>query len=242
MSTMNAIVAPGQVSVLTDAAIYDWRTGILTSIESKAFVPEGINAVVSTRGLKIVNQIMQCAFDGLRSKSFDEFRDLYLEKTVSALKFLMDTIAPGHDYEVMISGWSDENNRGEILFWHTYKNAEWPAAYDVILSEDAIFQGVEYDFSANDLSTFDPRIDGVALIEHGRGERYDLSLGSMSNAVIGYAIGGFIELHTVTANGVTSEVIHRFNDRVGEMIDPFAEDQPDVAASASVSFCDALAA
>ena len=62
-----------------------------------------------------------------------------------------------------------------------------------------------------DPASFDVRIDGLTLLEAERAEPFEGGH---------YAVGGFAELTTVTAQGVVKETLHHWNDKIGHRIAP----------------------
>lgn len=227
MSTINTIITPSKVYMMTDAATYDARTGILKSIAPKAFRIGNINAAFSSRGTDVLNILLEKYFDALPAKSYDDLRRNYINKAADEIDAIVNAYMGGRGYEVVIAGWSDERDAGEVLAWQT--TGKWDhlpvgkigVYFDGILTcgtEPEKFEGIE---KAED---FCPVKHGIPAIEHARRMSDDLSLGELPEPVIGHGIGGYIQLTTVTRRGVTREKIHEWPDVVGERIDPFAFD------------------
>jgi hypothetical protein len=128
---------------------------------------------------------------------------------------------------VFYAGWSDRAKRLAMSmtysdprtchrqFWHEYDMpamAVGPAPPARNLGEAFVKR-----FTDNP-DSFDPRRDGLALIEamrrHCRCEDEGRSY---------YAIGGYLQHTTITRDEITTAIIHHWPDELGERIDPKAE-------------------
>jgi hypothetical protein len=224
MTALNTVQHADAMHVLTDGARYD-IDGRFVGFSPKVWSLPHINAVVSSRGPRIflpaIVEMLGCV-----GTSFDDLK----EKIVPFLRKSWDTLldhADFHDFgpdaDVVVAGLS-ETRGPEAYLITSHENYGRPSWLITDMEGLSIAPGNE-EIHAEVLKLFppgtqaseiDPVRDGIRLMEIQR------------NAIVPVAgaagrelrtVGGFIQLTSVTADGISSRIIHRWNDRVGERLD-----------------------
>ncbi|MFG1399914.1 hypothetical protein [Roseixanthobacter pseudopolyaromaticivorans] len=209
---MLSVVQSDRIHVLSDAAIYDRRTGVLTDLAMKILPLPRANAVFSSRGSAEAFAWFWAACSLTNYEGHDGFRraadDVWEE---------FQRIAPGVSCEVMVAGWSDAAGRGEVLYRCAEQIHEGlpPGAW-YVLGDVAAF-GFDLDV---DPASFDPVVDALPAFQHARREVNDLSFGR-GEPVWGHGVGGWVS-HVVVAPGgePECETLHMWPDVVGDRIEP----------------------
>lgn len=210
MSAVCTFVTPSGVHIMADAAFYD-EAGVIQGFAPKLHRVPRTNAVFSSRGKGMAFDAFHNACEAVEYDGFDGFR------RASAEVFdLYDATMGDLAGEIIVAGWSEENQRGEVLFRHTHQRANTVAGVTYLMGQRAGF-GIDYEALGTE---FD--VDrAVAAFEAARRQPEDLSCGERA-PVMGHAVGGFISLATVTADRILwTGIVHRWpEDRVGEKIVP----------------------
>lgn len=209
MTAVNVIQQPHRVIILTDGASYD-RRGVLHEIGQKCSDVPGREMVVATSGSVKLRRDMLI----LLPRHFEN----------------IDDVAKGGDafFRSYMDAWRDDFARAGRT-GGLFVVAGWSTVVDapiyVLYSEDrhdaskTEFRISPYSMTmpnsagrpAIDRSTFDPRTDGLALMEHQRRDRTDG----------GFLVGGHVQLTEITRAGISHEIIRVWNeDVVGERIRP----------------------
>jgi hypothetical protein len=123
-------------------------------------------------------------------------------------------------HELVIAGWSDKNHRPEVYLEAGHGLGTAVARGVLYRADGPLLGGPVTDLGravAVDPEAFDPERDGVPIFEAMRSMRLRLDE-TQPDTAVGHGVGGFVELVTITRDGVEREIIHRWPDRVGEKI------------------------
>lgn len=213
MSAMMVVATGKEAHMVADGAFYD-GSGTLTGTAPKIYEVPGTKAVFSSRGAKIVFPLFIAACNYVELKSFDDLR-AHAGEVFYQFDILMSELAPGYSCEILIAGWSDTEGRAEVLYRQTHGKLGEAAEPGTVYRLGSVSAfGVEYDSAVFD------RNAALSALEKARATPVDLTCGEAAEAVMGYSIGGHIDLATVTADGIAIERIHEWPDRIGEKIRP----------------------
>lgn len=212
MTAINVLVQPDAVHLLTDGTVYD-DAGIVQQIGSKVVYSERIKLALTTSGRTDARLLLPWLeqFAGLREARAAQ------QNVLAALPGVMwelrernrnerPDLEHENDFQVFVALWSIEHDQPEAL----------------LLSTEREYVGGSYEpFSfapVNRVNTphmamawNDVERDGLAIIEAQRRFAWPNGL---------HYVGGFAELTTVMAAGVTQRRLIEWPDRVGEMIIP----------------------
>lgn len=228
MTAINIFLQEKRAVVMTDALFIDFRTGRPVMIQDKCAVAPGTAMVVAARGDWRVPQGI--AADLAR---YYANIDQLIEDEGDSVRSLYDAWLHGSGLEVMFApvqimvvGWSEEFGRPRGALVHladTWAFAEIDPAEGMAapLPDDRELDrlaalGVEPG-SDWDLLSFDPLAHGVPFMEAQRRMKLPLPNGTGRQV---HSVGGHILLTEVTADGVRQEIIHRWEDSLGEPIAP----------------------
>jgi hypothetical protein len=221
LSAILAITRSDACFLLTDAAVYT-DDGTLTDIRSKQAVFEDLRMAASCRGNLAAIDLFSIAI-GYNYGDFDAVRR-DAPGIFKAVDAVIETFAPGRIYEIVVVGWSDERKRGEAVYHATH--GKHPDGYNrngPTLITDAFlpFGHFDTEFPENAID-FDPVAHGVPAFESARAALVEVNGGYYGGEIFGHTVGGFVQSTIVTSQGVTTDVIHNWSDRIGEKICPVA--------------------
>ena len=221
MSACNIILHSDAVHVMTDGACFlPSRPLEPFAFAAKAWVMPHLNAVAVNTGPSafspLVAQILSFAssFDGILDASWDGLRAAF------------DQFPDLPDFSVMVAGFSESNGpsafrvaSGRKCSQHRDGSVTWFEPWSAVSLPKLSFVPGGADLSAEvaariegakSADDFDPITDGVWLIERQRASRLA-------------GVGGFVQLTSVTRDGITSRVIHRWPEDVSIMRDVQAQ-------------------
>jgi hypothetical protein len=208
MSALIGVCATNAVHLLTDAAITYLRDGRLANIQSKQILL-GNGAVVTGAG----SYWVPVEFAKLAAKlaNFDEVREAAPEMWEK-----VRTSLPDQDKKTVCvlstAGWSEKEARP----WVEVFNADGRLGFGVFAAGpndepiEPIARFVER--FVDDPDAFDPRRDGVGLMEDLR--RYPRRYEQGTHP----AVGGFVQHTAVTRDGSATQVLHNWSDLIGQHI------------------------
>lgn len=230
MSALNAILTPEAVHVLTDGAGYG-PDGTLTGITSKVAALPHLSAVLAARGKTFALPTIAAALnDRSPPGGFDELQaGMVVEKTRMVLEQLpalaaaqnLPEAAVAGPFELILAGWSTARQRPELYALHTVPSEHFrpwqltPVEDGYLTPGDGAF--VNGLVEVIDFGRFDPERDGLRIVEAQRARAWPIPGGAVAHGV-----GGFVQLTSVTRDAVTSRILKRWNDSLGEKIRPAA--------------------
>jgi len=215
MTAINAFIRGREVHVLTDAAYLE-ATGRLVFIGSKIGLLPHVNAVCVTRG----EGEIEGAFRAMLGTAFTSFDAL-----TSGFRQAVQKVIDGHDagrgyapFEVMAAGISEFSGKPDIRAAFRgdtpepvqfYSGKLWASPFDGV-SAALKAKGIDLQSDA-----FDPVMNGVELLEAQRARVIQ-----PAGFPPCHIVGGFAQLTTVSAAGITTRVLKRWPDQVGQRIVP----------------------
>ena len=220
MSAINVIVKSNAVHVLTDGAAYE-SDGTLSSIGPKVNLMPHQSCAVAFRGPQSVRPILG-ELIGLAAPSFAELKAVIvplLQEASRAYAPLFEGCSAGPDFEVVVAGWSDEGPAAYMVASHDRHSTPWEiiplTGLCITPADETIHEKMlatlPTDCTADDI---DPATHGLAILEIQRSHLVE------NDGIDGKfcAVGGFAQLTTVTPDAVTSRIIHRWPDGIGERL------------------------
>jgi hypothetical protein len=223
MTAINVVQRPHAIHMLTDAASYT-PDGTLGAIGPKAHPVPHLNAVFSSRGprlfMPLVGEYIFHAF-----ASFDQMVDglvLHVRAATEAYAPTLQRCAHGASFDLVVAGWSTARKRPETYVLTDHENygfAAWtlqPFGSLLITPWDADLAGRLKLTQAELAGKLDPVKDGLRILE---AQRFVKAI-QRNETEAAHGVGGFAQLTTVTAENITTRILKRWPDPIGEKLDP----------------------
>lgn len=239
MSAINIIKTEASIYLATDTAAWN-ANGIVTHFVPKSFVLPTFPAVIATRGSAIAPLLIGWALSS-RFQDFDEM----VAGIEDAMPEIYDGISAdmnGTGFDLILAGFSSARSAAEVYYMTTftledrgYADADealaigvlTPDAYQLIpLTDPGYFmpEVTEAELLATGINErlvgFDRPTAAYEMLRTGlelqRRKRFTFTPGGEPF----HGIGGSAVVATINKAGVSQEVIHRWQDRVGEPIQP----------------------
>jgi hypothetical protein len=223
MTAINVIQRPHAIHMLTDAASY-MPDGTLGMVGQKAHPVAHLSAVFSSRGPQLFMPLMSEAVFSAFS-SFDEMIDGLVERVRTAVSAIAPTLAlcaHGPNFDLVIAGWSTARRRPETYVLTDHANYGFPAwtlkpfGALLITPWTADLDGRLKLTRAELAGKLDPVKDGLRILE---AQRFVKEI-QRNETEPAYGVGGFAQLTTVTAENITTRILKRWPDPIGEKLDP----------------------
>lgn len=245
MSAVNVLVQPRQgVHILSDGLGYR-PDGVIVRIGPKCFTIPNANCAIASMGAGSAALVF--GYDlGSEYSTFDEIVE-NAEKAIPGIyqrhKKTFDQ-AQFSDVQLFIAGWSDERDQAEayaMLVTDGSSDEHWRkmhASEDAFAFEPFKLQRID-DYACNPgveietmkaahypvrgttleeiVANTDPQVDLLHMMEMQRRMETPLRAG----LDLHYWVGGFALLTSVTRDGITQKVLHRWSeDRVNDVVTP----------------------
>jgi len=227
MSALVMVCKSDRVELLCDAALYDPIGGTVGAIHSKlAPLPE-LNCVMSGRG-PIPVMWITAYVASLSAKSFDEVVANFEAIRAQAATYNNGDV-PAEEWDradIGFIGWSKSRSRPEAYMSLGKGSPDSDVAPGSLSPCDVgVFAGASVavvsafiDSVRENPDAFDAGTDGLAIMELLRREARPLS--DEPGARVGFSVGGYVELATVTRERVCVRAIHEWPDELGKPIMP----------------------
>jgi hypothetical protein len=224
MSAINVIRQTHQVHVLTDGAAYD-PDGRLVMVGPKISIVPHLSCALAFRGPAATRCLLTevlahgaASYDGLRDTIAEMLRE-----SAAIYAPLFDGCQLGPDFEVVVAGWSETKGADcYILPTHDrYGEAFSPVAIEGVtcLPSDEILQpeieALLVGLVADDV---DPEVQGLAIMEMQRAHPVVHLVDQLGDLTPRRSVGGFAQLTTIRPDGITSKILRRWPDVVGERL------------------------
>lgn len=235
MAAINVIRQKAAVHIISDGAFCD-NTGIVCEIGPNAFALPHLPAALAIRGSThfmpfLVHRLSrECrSLEDLLAKLVRTAREVHLSFPMAFGTLAYGTIEP--DFDIVITGWSKARAATGSYLVSSHDRVVAPGltagAWQLVeLPEILIAPPIaEKQISATgwkvpySAASFRPEVDAIPLLYAQRQSRRELD---PRFGVTGFAhvVGGFIQLTSVSPNGVNSEILHWWHDAVGRRIQP----------------------
>jgi hypothetical protein len=156
-----------------------------------------------------------------RFATFDDLADgfaaMFLQITNIHAKVLGRADHP--DMELIVGGWSSERDCAELYIIHNHDKSGLSAwTLTPVLSgyvspcDEALIGRLRSDGIDIASDDFDASTDGLRVMQSQRDRKWDYGHGTIM------AVGGFCQLTTLTRNAITTKILHRWSDAIGERI------------------------
>ncbi|MCO6389441.1 hypothetical protein GTW25_00150 [Aliihoeflea aestuarii] len=229
MSAIVAYEAPKASFIFTDGAAYD-VTGRLTRIKRKVTVSNKVPLAIASRGNAGLGKILvEGLLERIEADGFDKATSMF-ESELPELMASIDDAGTLFHTQVFIAGLSETHGVRNVFF-QIPGSDRWPS--DKIHHQPDFFTGLNCDegLTLDDMGVRPVR-DGDVFHEWIRDAGLSMMQFARKNPKpspyfegLFSSTGGHVDMTTVTAKGVKVETIHRWNDAVGELIDP-TKDRP----------------
>jgi hypothetical protein len=224
MSAINVIVQETAVHLLTDGAAYQ-MDGTISAIGPKVALMPHLNCAVAFRGPAPARAIL-AELISVEAHTFDELRDSIgslMQKAAGVFAPIFQQCGAGPDFEVVVAGWSGDGPAAYMVASHGRHGDPWeiiPLTGLCITPANAVIHERMLAALPNGLTDddVDPVVHGLAIM--GIQRAYLIENHGIDGRFC--AAAGFAQLTTVTAEAVTSRVIHRWPDKIGEPTMPAA--------------------
>jgi hypothetical protein len=228
MTAINVIRQANAVHVLTDGIVCN-SEGVISEIGPNTFTLPNLPAALAIRG---PTQFMPFLVHRLsrECQSFDELLKNIVPAALDVHMSIPMTLGYGEvrpNFDLVVAGWSNERGRPESFVMTNQEPRDQiglaTAAWQLMRLPDvsiapsvgmAQIKSVGWRVPES-AEAFQPSIDGIKLLHAQR-----LSKGlrpALPNRDTD-SVGGFVQLTTVHAHGISSTLLHRWPDRVGQRI------------------------
>lgn len=223
MSAVNAFIESHRAVVWTDAAVYD-ADNVLLSIERKCWPVRGRKMVVAGRGLHFFTKFAAQALErlGLDIDDIEANGEEIIDGIIDGADQIISR-AVRQEIELMLIGWSEEDDRPKCAQFSTVP----PVGVDRFSMTTSIMAPA---IPAHEIERVkmelggrmppDMRRIGVPLMEAQRRTPGSAEFGCGG----AYLVGGHVLETEIARTGVRQTIVHTWNDKVGEKINPFQEE------------------
>lgn len=229
MTAINVIKQKGAIHLLSDGAGLQ-REGNLVARVNKVWPIPHLKAVFAGRGSPYFS-IFIANYVSIAASCFDDINNILPEMAQTAaaeFKSMLERSAFGAVLDLFVVGWSEKNGPTGYFLCNHRGHGDVAMPWEVTelgginlapvsepISAD-LKQGWPNGALPDDL---DPVKDGLRMLEIQRTHPFDQN-GDTDNPVMMRAVGAFAQLTTVTASAITTRIIHRWPDKIGDVIRP----------------------
>lgn len=225
MTAINVFRQYARLSIISDAAAYD-REGYVLAMASKCFPIPHLRAAIATRGTCLVTALYAAQF-GCRFQTFDEMvsRGSTFAEEVYDLNFAGIAASGEPEIDMVVCGFSESRGRPEVyMLSSTDRHGFEPwtlveVADPVLAMPEPTAEHIDTMPFPSDAERIEPVKYGIHLLEGQRALKLPIAVDSDDASY--HLVGGFALLTTITLDGVTQRIVHRWDeDEVGKRIEP----------------------
>lgn len=230
MTILAMDVAADRAVMISDGAAYD-DDGIVGAIHSKQIIsPEG-NFVLAFTGEGPVREALRHHFAWEQPPSFDELLSILPDALREIDRLMRDGApdVPAAQFHVLVAGWSEgvERCRGFIIGNYIAERWGLDEAFKLCVISQIVTRNAsqealsKFAIDAGDLKEAQARL-GVAefLVCYALAARDTPATFHARTEEKGFVVGGFLQLTTLERDIVSSRILVRWPDPIGEVIDP----------------------
>lgn len=218
MTAINVFFAPDRVHMVTDGAAIE-QDGRLARLSNKAVPIPHLNAVIGARGAAglpgILSELITSTANG-----YDEVKACIIGKFRSVIEPAAERqrAAGGGEFEVdlVVAGLSESAGPNCYVI-ASHANHPGVSAWTLIPIEFALLTP-ENDALAADIEPLlegDCDVEAVAVRALEGQRRIRVPHGTAGEVCI---VGGFAQLTTVAPDGITSRILKRWPDKIGQLL------------------------
>lgn len=226
MTAVITVVGDEAAHLVTDGAGVD-AAGLVQLIAPKAHIFPHIKAAIALRGMHVAFPVFQThlagiadSYDGLKAHFAEGFQqDWELHKEELAKAFGPSVLV----FDLFVVGWSEAKNGPDAYAFFSHARHAGEAAYRVT---DLDYVCATPELPAHFLERLAPKLSGVgfdrAAIKIMEEQRRLIATAADSPTLAepNSIVGGFVQVTTVTVDAITTRVVHRWPDKLGERIVP----------------------
>ncbi|TIW11987.1 MAG: hypothetical protein E5V66_11090 [Mesorhizobium sp.] len=230
MSGVLSAISLDAISILTDGAVYD-RDGVLLAIRRKVKVSDRLPLAVAFRGNFVFGEVTaHQIISAAEAVGFD--------RTLADLEADLPNMPASPDLEILIAGISESAGPMQRVFRNKQMGGFEP---HTLVDPGPMHWGLGSDGRAISLASIGipaPRKDetvhtwlsryGVNVFEFFRLIAVPLDPDD-ENTSRQHLVGGLLDLTVIKPGSVSTTLLHRWPDKVGEKIDPFRHDAREAA-------------
>lgn len=212
MTVINAFLRGGTGYILSDGAAVDVGSRVLAGIGSKIIVLPHVPCVVIARGgLMTYPMITMTLWKLVAGPGMDEFASRVAGDLRGELQKYFLAAPQLSDFDMVAVGYCHRRGLARGFFVSSTDLHQSPAWEVVETGSSFVMPGAESLLQVfTDLDAIDPSRDGVRLMQAQREFATPL----------GCSVGGFVQLTKVSPYAITTSIIGRWDDVVGETIAP----------------------
>jgi hypothetical protein len=220
MTAVNILRQSDSVHIISDGAAWD-DDGVFIFAAPKAFALPHLNCAIAVRGAAIglpflaESLAMVPSYRHLKEGIADQLRG-----GIDAVRKMTSQASFGDALEIYVAGWHEDGpDAFTIHTSHVSGLTPWRVVplLDLAMApgELPIHAMCRPFLTGKVADDIDPRVDGLRILEAQRRHKARLPNGDRM-----FAVGGFAQLTSVYRDSVSTEILHRWPDVVGEPIDP----------------------
>lgn len=219
MTAINTVLKRDSVHLLTDAASYDIAGNLVTAAPKVALLPH-LNAAVACRGPHIALPLIADLL-GAAASTYDDLKAKAPAFICALLPIFEASFAQcqfGSDFDIVVAGISEMAGPDAYLICSHDRYGAAPfstvqlSGLSLLPGDPAIHERVLATV-LSDVEQFDVERDGLAVLEAQRAHAVEHAGGRWLTGV-----GGFAQVTSITRDGISTRVIHRWADEVGQPI------------------------
>jgi hypothetical protein len=237
MTAINVVRQRQAVHIISDGVFCD-NHGIVCEIGPNAFALPHLPAALAIRGASHFMPFLahrlsrECrSFDDVLTKIVRTAREVHMSFPMAFGNLGFGSVEP--DFDLVAVGWSQSRAAptSYLVSSHDRVVARGlsSSAWQLIELPDVLIAPpiAENEIAASgwavpySTDTFRPDIDGLALLKVQRLSRRVMEPRFGARGYV-YVVGGFVQLTSVSSDGVNSQILHRWPDELGRRIEPQA--------------------
>ena len=224
MTAINMVRTGSAVYLATDGAAVQYPSGVMAGYISKQQVAPHLHCAFAVRGemhlaARFLSDIGRAGFgyDAFKNFCRDGLRDWYKSILRKAQPWYKPAswLPAAAQFDLFVAGWSETTGADSFTCSNIDRsNLGGPAPWDIFDPGTVVMvPGTADMLQTVDESKFEPVADSIRMMNMQRRHFRFFLFGKKHYAC---GVGGFIELSTVTQEGISSSIIHRWPDNKGE--------------------------
>jgi hypothetical protein len=221
MSAINVFLDPAAAHIVTDGALYE-RDGTLVAAGQKVATFAHLPAAIAVRGASSFLPLLSIEINA-SARSFDELLEIIVAKAEAV--FAVCAAMPGQarfkSVDVILAGWSETRECAEAYGLFNYP-AHGAPSWQLVPLEGGLVSPGDYAFHKGIQAAgidplaadFDAATDGLRIVQAQRARAWPIT----GTAETAHIVGAFAQLTTVTQDAITTRILERWPDKMGQKI------------------------